>query len=370
MLLYDLLGGARSSPMPWHRHLSRRRALALCPALNPRRVKGAVQYYDVIFDDARHTMLVARTAAHYGAVLATRTPMVGMVREEDRIVGVRARDEEAEESFEVSGRCVINAAGAWVDRVQELAGDPSVRVQPSKGVHLVVPRDCIEAEVGMVTRTADSALFVRPWGERFWIIGTTDTPWKHDREDPAASGADVDYLLKEVNTWLARPLTRADVMGVYAGVRPLVSGRGTSADDAATAALSRDHAVLPGPEGMFTVVGGKYTTYRRMAQDVVDAATAWLGAGAGSVTDRTPLLGAEGWDALRRQGDPADPHQHRDPRPGAGRCRAGGRASGRVARVAAGSASKRGGRLSFAVGGRPALRARPGRRRGRARSVA
>ncbi len=92
-------------------------------------------------------------------------------------------------------------------------------------------------------------------------------------------------------------------MGVYAGVRPLVSGRGTSAGDAATAALSRDHAVLPGPEGMFTVVGGKYTTYRRMAQDVVDAATAWLGAAAGSVTDRTPLLGAEGWDALRRQRD-------------------------------------------------------------------
>jgi glycerol-3-phosphate dehydrogenase len=303
VLLYDLLGGARSSRMPWHRHLSRRRALSLCPALDPRRVQGAVQYYDVIFDDARHTMLVARTAVHYGAALATRTPVVEMLHEGGRIVGVRANDEEAGESFGVSGRCIINAAGAWVDRVQELAGDPQVRVQPSKGVHLVVPRDRIQSTVGMVTRTADSVLFVRPWGERFWVIGTTDTPWEHQREQPAASGADIDYLLNEVNTWLARPLTRADIVGVYAGVRPLVSAR-DGEDGRGTAALSRDHAVLPGPEGMFTIVGGKYTTYRRMAQDVIDAATGWLGGAVpSSVTDRTPLLGAEGWDALRHQRD-------------------------------------------------------------------
>jgi glycerol-3-phosphate dehydrogenase len=302
VLLYDLLGGARSSRMPWHRHLSRRRTLSLCPAFDPRRVRGAVQYYDVIFDDARHTMLVARTAVHYGAVLATRTPVVAMLREGGRVVGVRAIDEEAGESVTVSGRCVINAAGAWVDRVQELAGDPQVRVQPSKGVHLVVPRDRIDSSVGMVTRTADSVLFVRPWGERFWIIGTTDTPWKHEREAPAASGADIEYLLNEVNTWLARRLTRADLVGVYAGVRPLLSGLGDGEDGTSTAALSRDHAVLPGPEGMFTIVGGKYTTYRRMAQDVIDAAARWLGGDVPScVTDRTPLLGAEAWDALQRQ---------------------------------------------------------------------
>jgi glycerol-3-phosphate dehydrogenase len=304
VLLYDLLGGARSSRMPWHRHLSRRSTLSLCPAFDPRRVRGAVQYYDVIFDDARHTMLVARTAVHYGAVLATRTPVVEMLREGERIVGVRAVDAEAGESFAVSGRCVINAAGAWVDRVQELAGDPQVRVQPSKGVHLVVPRDRIDSSVGMVTRTADSVLFVRPWGERCWIVGTTDTPWEHGREEPAASGADVDYLLNEVNTWLSRPLTRADIVGVYAGVRPLVSTVRDGGDGASTAALSRDHAVLPGPEGMFTIVGGKYTTYRRMAKDVIDAAAGSLGrAVPSSVTDRTPLLGAEGWDAWRRQRD-------------------------------------------------------------------
>ena len=303
LLVYDLIGG-RCTRMPWHRHLRRRRALALCPALDPRRLTGAVQYYDVIFDDSRHTMLVARTAVHYGAVLATRTPVVKMLRAGGRIVGVGARDEATGESFEVRGRCVINAAGAWVDQVQALAGDPSVRVTPSKGVHLVVPRDRIRAGAGIVTRTADSVLFVRPWGERFWILGTTDTPWRHDREHPATSAADVDYLLREVNGWLARPLTRADVVGVYAGVRPLISGREGAQDNATTAALSRDHAVLPGPDGMFTIVGGKYTTYRRMAQDVVDAAARWLGAEIpDSVTDRTPLLGAEGWDAWQRQRD-------------------------------------------------------------------
>ena len=320
VLVYDLIGGARSSRMPRHRHLSRRRTLALCPALDPERVKGAVQYHDVIFDDARHTVLVARTAVHYGAVLTPRTPVIGLLREGERIAGVRARDAETDEVFEVRGRCVINAAGAWADRVQALAGDSLVDVAPSKGVHLVVPADRIEAGAGIVTRTADSVLFVRPWDERFWIIGTTDTPWKHAREDPVASAADIDYLLGEVNGWLARPLTRDDVVGVYAGVRPLVTerpqartarggarrawGRRRSAGDggAPTAALRRDHIVMAGPEGMFTIAGGKYTTYRRMAQDVVDAAAAWLGGAIpGSITDRTPLLGAPGWEALRRQ---------------------------------------------------------------------
>jgi glycerol-3-phosphate dehydrogenase len=166
-------------------------------------------------------------------------------------------------------------------------------------VHLVVARDRIAANAGIVTRTADSVLFIRPWNEGYWILGTTDTPYRQSREDPTPSAADVDYLLAQANAWLARPLTRDDVTAAYAGLRPLVSGR----DGQATAALSRDHAVVPGPlDGMFTIVGGKYTTYRRMAQDVVDAVAVWLGGDVpGCVTDRTPLLGAEGWDALRRQ---------------------------------------------------------------------
>jgi glycerol-3-phosphate dehydrogenase len=300
VLLYDLLGGTRSARMPWHRHLGRAQALALCPALDPDRVRGAVQYYDVIFDDARHTMLVGRTAVHYGAALATGTPVVEVRADTSgRVSGVRATDSASGETFEVGGRCVINAAGVWADRVQELAGDPSVRVQPSKGVHLVVARDRIAANAGIVTRTADSVLFIRPWNEGYWILGTTDTPYRQSREDPTPSAADVDYLLAQANAWLARPLTRDDVTAAYAGLRPLVSGR----DGQATAALSRDHAVVPGPlDGMFTIVGGKYTTYRRMAQDVVDAVAVWLGGDVpGCVTDRTPLLGAEGWDALRRQ---------------------------------------------------------------------
>jgi glycerol-3-phosphate dehydrogenase len=300
VLIYDVLGGARTARMPWHRHLGRTHALALCPGLDPARLRGALQYYDVIFDDARHAMLVGRTAVHYGAALATGAAVTGIHADPTgRVTGVRATDIASGESFEVRGRSVINAAGAWADRVQALAGEPSVRVQPSKGVHLVVARDRIAADTGIVTRTADSVLFIRPWNERFWILGTTDTPYRQAREDPVPATADIDYLLAQANAWLARPLVRQDVTAAYAGIRPLVSGR----DARATAALSRDHAVVPGPpRGMFTIVGGKYTTYRRMAQDVVDAAAGWLGGGIpGSVTDRTPLPGGDGWDALRQR---------------------------------------------------------------------
>ncbi|MGO9958273.1 MAG: glycerol-3-phosphate dehydrogenase/oxidase [Solirubrobacteraceae bacterium] len=314
--LYDLLGGARSSQMPWHRHLSRRGALRTCPALDPRRLTGAVQYYDAIFDDARHAMLLARTAVRYGAALATGHRVVEVLRPGGRIAGVRAIDAETGASLEVSGRRVINAAGVWADLVQELGGERQVDVQPSKGIHLVVPRERIPAASGIVTRSADSVVFMRPWNDRFWIIGTTDTPWAYARDEAVATAADIDYLLTEVNAWLADPLTRADVIGVYAGVRPLI--RTPGAGGGSTAMLSRDHAVLPGPEGMFTIVGGKYTTYRRMAEDVVDAAAGGLdrpargldgsaigsiGSIGASVTARTPLLGAEGWEALMRQRD-------------------------------------------------------------------
>jgi glycerol-3-phosphate dehydrogenase len=192
---------------------------------------------------------------------------------------------------------VVNAAGPWAERVQGLAGEPQVRLAAAKGVHLVVAGDRIASRTGLIARTADSVLVVRPWNG-LWIIGTTDTPWRHDPGEPVATAADVDYLLGELNRWLAEPLGREDVISVYAGVRPLV--RPARRDGATTAALSRDHAVLAGPEGLFTVVGGKYTTYRRMAEDAIDAVVAHLGGPAGpSVTASTPLLGADGWAAQR-----------------------------------------------------------------------
>jgi glycerol-3-phosphate dehydrogenase len=296
ILLYDLLGGARPADMPGHRHLTKTRALHEMPSLRADRITGAVQYYDVIFDDARHTLMVARTAAQYGAVIGNRLEVTGMLHDSGRITGVGAHDHETGQELEVRGRCVINATGAWADLVQQLAGEAQLEVRPAKGVHVIIPRDRIDSHTGFIAPTTDSVLVVRPWW-RYWILGTTDTPWDYDRSDPVANASDINYLLAEVNKWLRTPLTGNDIVGVYAGVRPLLSGKGNS-----TAALSRDHVVLQGPEGLFTIVGGKYTTYRVMARDVMDAAARWLGGSVPpSVTAMTPLLGATGWYVLRNQ---------------------------------------------------------------------
>ena len=214
----------------------------------------------------------------------------------DCIAGVLAHDKESGQDVEVHSRCVINATGAWADIVQRLAGEVQVKVQPAKGVHVVVPADSIDSRTGFIAPTADSVLVVRPWGQ-YWIIGTTDTPWNYDRDDPVANASDINYLLTETNKWLRTPLTVDDIVGFYAGVRPLLSARSGS-----TAALSREHVVLRGPAGLFTIVGGKYTTYRVMAKDVMDAVARWLGgSGPPSVTARTPLLGTEGWYVLHNQ---------------------------------------------------------------------
>jgi len=297
VLLYDLLGGARPADMPGHRHFTKNQALREMPALRAERITGAVQYYDVIFDDARHTLTVARTAAQYGAVIGTRLQVTGMLHDGNRIAGVLALDKESGQELEVRSRCVINATGVWADLVQQLSGEESqVKVQPAKGVHLVVPGDRIDAHTGFIAPTADSVLVIRPWWG-YWLIGTTDTPWDYERGAPVANAADINYLLSEVNKWLRAPLTLEDIVGVYAGVRPLLSNKAGS-----TAALSRDHVVLQGPEGLFTIVGGKYTTYRVMARDVMDAAARWLGGSVPpSVTALTPLLGAAGWHILRNQ---------------------------------------------------------------------
>jgi glycerol-3-phosphate dehydrogenase len=294
IILYDLAGGARS--VPPHRHLTRRGALKLAPALRRDALVGAIRYYDGQVDDARHTMTVARTAALYGAALVTSARVTGFLRAGERVTGVVARDLESGEDFEVRGKQIVNATGVWTDQLQELVGRGRIRVRASKGIHLVVPRDRIPADTGFAMRTEKSILFVIPWG-RHWLIGTTDTDWELDLAHPAASRADIDYLLEHVNGVLSQPLGHEDVEGVYAGLRPLLWGESDE-----TSKLSREHAVtLPAP-GLISVAGGKYTTYRVMAKDAVDAAARNLDWGVpSSCTDRTPLVGAPGFRALHNQ---------------------------------------------------------------------
>ncbi|GAB3675662.1 glycerol-3-phosphate dehydrogenase/oxidase [Angustibacter aerolatus] len=293
LALYDQLGGARS--VPRQKHLTRRGALQRFPGLRQDALVGAVQYYDAQADDARHTFTVVRTAAHYGAVVRSSTEVVEMLREADRVVGAVVRDVETGQTQQVRAKVVVNATGVWTDDLQRLAGGRGrFRVRASKGVHLVVHRDRIAGEVGLILRTEKSVLFVIPWGQR-WIIGTTDTDWTHDLAHPAATAADIDYVLEHVNAVLSTPITRDDVLGVYAGLRPLLAG-----EDADTSQLSREHAVARPQPGLVSVAGGKYTTYRVMAADAVDAAAADLGTGVPpSVTEHVPLVGAEGFAAMR-----------------------------------------------------------------------
>ena len=295
LALYDALAAASStaSGVPRHQHLTKRQALRLAPSLRKDALVGAVQYYDAQVDDARHTMFLVRTAAAYGALAANRSRVTGFIRQGERVTGVNVRDLETGQDIEIRAKQVLNATGVWTDETQALVGERGqFKVRASKGIHLVVPRDRIQSQSGLILRTPTSVLFVIPWG-RHWIIGTTDTDWSLDKAHPAASSRDIDYILDHVNRVLVTPLSREDVEGVYAGLRPLLAGESET-----TSALSREHVVGHPTPGLVVVAGGKYTTYRVMAADAVDEVTRGLdGRVANSCTERIPLLGAEGYDA-------------------------------------------------------------------------
>ncbi|MEX1133220.1 MAG: glycerol-3-phosphate dehydrogenase/oxidase [Acidimicrobiia bacterium] len=302
VFLYDVLASRANNPLPRHRHLSHKSATGMAPALAEGSLTGGVLYWDVLVDDARHTMTLARTAKAQGAALAPSTRATGLLLDEGKVVGARARDLESGEELDVRGRKVIAAGGVWSDDIQAMAGDQGQDVRASKGVHLVVPRDRIHSQTGMILRTEHSVLFVIPWG-RHWLIGTTDTPWSLQRAHPAACRDDIEYLLRWVNTVLASPIGPDDVVGVYAGLRPLLVGESDE-----TSKLSREHVVIESRTGLITVAGGKYTTYRVMARDAVDAATRG-GQHEASRTETVPLLGATGYQELweRRAGLGVDP---------------------------------------------------------------
>src|ERR1700761_8685426 len=302
LVLYDAMEGVKR-PVPHHRHLTTRGALRRAPALRPDRLAGAMGDYHAQVDDARYTVTVARTAARHGAHAVPTASPVSPLRDGSRVTGAVVRDEETGRLFDVRASQVIVCAGVWSDLVHEASGvRAGYQVRMSKGVHLVMDRSAIDADTGMIIRTSKSVLFVIPWDDR-WIVGTTDTDWSGDRNEPAATAEDVDYILREANRVLARPLTRGDVRAVYAGLRPLVAEAPASshaAGEKPTTKLSREHVVDAPLPGLVSVAGGKFTTYRLMAKDVVDAAVAGLpGDVPESVTGQLPLLGADGLPAVR-----------------------------------------------------------------------
>ena len=310
LVLYDAMEGTRR-PVPYHRHLTTRGALRRAPALRPDRLAGAMVYYDAQVDDARYTMTVARTAAAHGAIVLTRASATTLLRDGDRVAGARVRDEETGREFDVRASAVILCAGVWSDLVHSASGvRAGYQVRMSKGVHLVLAGSAIDATTGMIVRTSKSVLFFIPWGDR-WIVGTTDTDWSGDRAEPAATAEDVDYILGEANRVLAKPVDRSHVLGIYAGLRPLVAepppakhpGNGEKHPgngEKPTTKLSREHVVDTPLPGLASIAGGKFTTYRLMARDVVDAAVAGFPESVPpSVTGQLPLLGADGLPAVR-----------------------------------------------------------------------
>jgi glycerol-3-phosphate dehydrogenase len=286
LLLYDTIGGAGA--VPRHRHLTRGGIRELAPGLDETKMAGALTFYDVQMDDARHTAELVRTASAQGADVAAAVKVVGLLKSVNSVVGAKVADLESGRIFDISARRVINATGAWADGLQDMAGgSPSFRVTASKGIHILVPREKIDSSISMFVRAEDSVLFVRTWG-RHWLIGTTDTEWKGELDHPAATSTDIEYLLRNLNRVLRKPITVDDIDGVFAGLRPLVSGR-----PGATSKLSREHAIETTVPGFTTIVGGKYTTYRVMAKDVIDEATKDLGRPVPEcMTQNIPLLGA------------------------------------------------------------------------------
>ncbi|ATG53533.1 glycerol-3-phosphate dehydrogenase [Brachybacterium ginsengisoli] len=298
--LYDVMQSVgRRRAVPFHRHLLHKKMLEVFPGLDGEKSVGALEYYDAQMDDARFVMMLVRSAAQHDAAVANYTTVVGYLHEGRTVVGARVRDEESGEEFEVHARETILAGGVWTQEQQELAGaDAGLEVLASKGIHITVARDRIPAvpDTGIITQTEKSVLFIIPWDE-YWVIGTTDTPWTQDPRDVGATGEDIEYVLEHANAVLKDDLTREDVIGVYSGLRPLLQPVKKGSDKGSTK-VSREHTVMEVEPGLSAIAGGKFTTYRVMAEDVVDFAIKDSQPGRPSLTRSIPVIGAQGYQAL------------------------------------------------------------------------
>jgi glycerol-3-phosphate dehydrogenase len=298
--VYDLTGGLRIGKL--HKRVSREEALAHVPTLDTRRLVAGFLYYDAQTDDARLTLTIARTAAvDYGVAALNHAGVTAVLKDaEGRASGARL-----DNGIEVRARAVVNAAGVWSDDVRALdEGRHPETIRPAKGIHLTVPWSKVRCDIAAVipVRKDGRSIFVVPWGDRVYI-GTTDTDYDGPLDNPACTPDDVAYLLDAVNASLLEPLKEDDVLGTWAGLRPLVR----DAKSEKTADLSRRHEVGRSASGVVTVTGGKLTTYRKMAADSVDEVIGELGDGRRSRLKRSrtkhlALHGAHGTDELRAPG--------------------------------------------------------------------
>ena len=297
LALYDALRGFKRA-LPNHKHMSQKTISEVAPSLRLDIVTGGIKYFDAQVDDARHTMMIARTAARYGAQIATRTSALSLLREGKRVIGAKVRLEESGDIIDVHAGVTVMAAGVWTDPLYDaMELKPGYRVRMSKGVHIVLPKEAIKAETGIILKTSVSVLFIIPWNNQ-WMVGTTDTDYTGDRNEPLSTAEDVQYIIDQANRVLDPKIRREDVIGVFAGLRPLVS----TAPDAPTTKLSREHVVDHPAQGFVSIAGGKYTTYRVMSEDAVNAAVPDLRRLVpDSCTETLPLVGADGYLVILNQ---------------------------------------------------------------------
>ncbi len=308
--LYDAVGGWRIGKL--HKKISIDEAVAHMPALDRDRVTGAFVYLDGRTDDARLTLAIIKTAAiELGATVANYTCVTGVTRVDGRVNGATVVDTRTGRTVDVRARVVVNAAGVWSDEVRGLEqGDHPSSIRPAKGVHITVPAERLPVDIAAILQVTgdDRVVFVVPWGEHVYV-GTTDTDYTGDLDDPVCNRDDVQHLLEVVNACVKDPITEADVVSTWAGLRPLVSDVHASEK---TADLSRKHRVFTSEGGLVTVTGGKLTTYRQMAADAVDLAVEGGAAPDArgrharrtrrSRTAKLPIHGAAGLAPLRAAG--------------------------------------------------------------------
>jgi glycerol-3-phosphate dehydrogenase len=221
-----------------------------------------------------------------------------LVREGKRVFGAKVRDLVSGKRITVSAKVTVMCAGVWSDKLHENFGiKPGYKVAMSKGAHIVLPKSAIKSDAGIILKTAESVLFIIPWVDK-WIVGTTDTPYKADRTNPVATKEDVEYIVEQANRVLQPKIKVSEIIGVYAGLRPLVA----NATNSKTTKLSREHTVDRPVPGFVSIAGGKYTTYRIMGRDVIDLAINDLRRiVAESVTEKLPVIGSDGYFALEQQ---------------------------------------------------------------------
>ncbi|HEY5436117.1 MAG TPA: glycerol-3-phosphate dehydrogenase/oxidase [Candidatus Limnocylindrales bacterium] len=294
LTMYDLLGSAKSGGR--HRQLSVDETLEYAPDLIRKDLRGALLYHDAMEDDARLTLAVVRTALAQKAGIAlavTRVRATGPIRDGARVVGATVHDHLTGSLFEVNAAAVLDATGVWGAMPDRPFGAGSFNVLPSRGSHLVIPRERIPANGGLTLRIPGRVAFMVPW-PRHWLIGTTDQPYHGEVDRVGASAAEVDEILGTLNGALDTEITRDDIVGTYAGLRPLVA----PSDASSTVKVSREHKVSVEGDGLVRISGGKYTTYRVMARDAVDAILGAEAKGRPSGTANLPIIGAASRTAL------------------------------------------------------------------------